>query len=39
MFGSLIPNLEIWIQDSGAAGYESSMAYFFLEDKDKKIED
>ena len=27
-FGSLIPNLGIWIQGSGAAGYVSSTAYF-----------
>ena len=27
-FGSLIPNLGIWIQGSGAAGYVSSIAYF-----------
>ena len=27
-FGSLIPNLGIWIQGSGAAGYESLMADF-----------
>ena len=28
MFGSLIPNLGIWIQGSGAAVYVSSTAYF-----------
>jgi len=27
-FGSLIPNLGIWIQGSGAAGHVSSMTYF-----------
>ena len=27
-FGSLIPNLGIWIQGSGATGHMSSMAYF-----------
>jgi hypothetical protein len=39
IFGSFFPNLEIWIQGSGAAVHVLSMAYFiyFLEDKGRRF--